>query len=522
MENTSAVLSARGIEKWFGGVQALKGVDLEVMPSEIHCLCGENGCGKSTIIKVISGVHDADAGTIVLNGNTYSKLSVRQAINEGVQVIYQDLSLFPRMTVAENIAINKMIGLDKKMINWSEINRIAVEQLDRIGVSMDLKSTIEENSISNRQLVAICRALSMDAKILFLDEPTTALTHSEVDRLLAIVENLKKDGMSIVFVSHKLDEVMQVADKVTVLRDGLCTGELDSSDLANKEEAEKQLIYYMTGRHVDYTRFVPNENNEKKTVLEVKNLSRAPQYKDLNLTLESGEILGVTGLLGSGRTEFALTLFGLNPPDSGEIIIGGKAGIPKNPRDAIARGLALVPEERQTQGVFMKRSIEDNVASVSLKEISTAAGILKKDKSRSIADEILSSWRVKAPSRNTLVSQLSGGNQQKVALGRWARITPKVLIFDSPTVGVDIGSKSEIYEKIQAIANTNVGVILISDDIPELLANCTRILVFSNGEIIRSFSKEEIESDGIRHQIEDSISRGAEKEEKDAETKAAV
>ncbi|MGI6020716.1 MAG: sugar ABC transporter ATP-binding protein [Lachnospiraceae bacterium] len=511
MENALSILNAKGIEKWFGGVQALKGVDLEVMPSEIHCLCGENGCGKSTLIKVISGVHSADAGTIVLNGNEYTKLNVRQAINEGVQVIYQDLSLFARMTVAENIAINKMVGSDKKLISWNEINKIASEQLERIGVSMNLKSTVEENSISNRQLVAICRALSMDAKILFLDEPTTALTHSEVDRLLEIVMNLKKSGMSIVFVSHKLDEVMQVADKVTVLRDGILSGHLNSEELGNIEQAEKKLIYFMTGKNVNYARYY-NPIEGGKTLLSVNNLTRSPQYKNLTMEVKEGEIVGVTGLLGSGRTEFALSLFGLNQPDSGEVVIGDKSGIPKSPREAISRGLVLVPEERQTQGVYMNRSIEDNISSVSLKKVSSRFGVLKTKDVKKIADETINSWRVKAPGRDTTVSQLSGGNQQKVALGRWAQISPRVMIFDSPTVGVDIGSKSEIYEKIQSIASSGVGVILISDDIPELLANSTRILVFNSGQITKEMNREEIESKDARHLIEDSISKGFMKE----------
>ncbi len=504
-KDKSKVLCASGIVKHFGGVQALKGVDFEVGHSEIHCLCGENGCGKSTLIKVISGVHEADEGTILLNGNSYTKLNVRQSINEGIQVIYQDLSLFSRMTVAENIAINKMVGLDKKIISWKEVRRIAQEQLDRIGVSMNLKSTIEELSISNRQLVAICRALSMDAKILFMDEPTTALTHTEVERLLAIVTNLKEKGMSIVFVSHKLDEVMKIADRVTIFRDGSNAGKLDGKELENKAEAEKKLIYYMTGKDIEYSRYQNHEVKSNKTVLEVKELTRVPHYEGINLSLKEGEILGITGLLGSGRTEFALSLFGLNKPDSGSIVVEGKDFTADNPRKAIANGIALVPEERQSQGVFMDRTIEDNIASVALNKISDRFGVVQNKDSAKLAEDTIALWNVKASGKDALVSQLSGGNQQKVALGRWALVNPRILILDSPTVGVDIGSKSEIYEKIQFLAKKNIGIILISDDIPELLANSNRIAVFNSGKIIKIFDEEEVEKEGVRQEIEEII-----------------
>ncbi len=501
-DKESKILAAKGIYKSFGGVKALKNVDFEVAPSEIHCLVGENGSGKSTLVKIISGVHQADQGLITLNGNNYNKLSVLNAIREGVQVIYQDLSLFGHMNVAENIATNKLIGMNKKIISWKNIYQIAEEQLDRIGISLDLKKEVEPLSVSNKQLIAICRALSMDAKILFMDEPTTALTKKEVDRLLAIVENLKKKGMSIVFISHKLEEVIEVADNVTVFRDGVVTGEFSSDELD-----EKKLVYFMTGKGIEYSRYRKDPKIEGKEILRVEHLVKEPHYNDISMELHSGEIFGITGLLGSGRTEFALSLFGLNPPESGKLYIEGEEYNPANPREAIKHGVALVPEERQTAGVYMQLPIITNSNSLILDSISTKTGIVKEKEGKEKAESMKGNWNVKALDVNTLISQLSGGNQQKVALGRWVQTTPKILILDSPTVGVDIASKAEIYEKIQAFAKSGAGVIMISDEIPELLTNCSRIAVFSHGQIVKMFDEQALQSEMIRIDIQEAITK---------------
>ncbi len=496
----SRILVAKGIYKSFGGVQALKDVDFEVAPSEIHCLVGENGSGKSTFVKVISGVHQADKGIITLNGNQYGKLSVMNAIREGVQVIYQDLSLFEHMSVAENIATNKLIGLNKKIVSWKYIYEIAEEQLNKIGIDLNLKAQVEPLSVSNKQLIAICRALSMDAKILFMDEPTSALTKKEVDRLLTIVNNLKAKGMSIVFISHKLEEVIEVADRVTVFRDGVVSGDFCSDELD-----EEKLIFHMTGKGIEYGRFHRNDQLDDKEVLKVEHLTRLPHYEDISMELHSGEVLGITGLLGSGRTEFALSLFGLNPPDSGRIILEGREYAPINPREAIKHGVALVPEERQKEGVYMRLSIEANSSSLILGKLSGKLGVFNKKKSIKKAELMQEGWNVKAPDVDTLVAQLSGGNQQKVALGRWIQTAPKVLILDSPTVGVDIASKTEIYEKIQAFAKKGSAVIIISDEIPELIANCNRIMVFKMGRASQVFNEEALKNESIRTLIQNAV-----------------
>jgi simple sugar transport system ATP-binding protein len=486
------LLAAKNIYKSFGGVHALNDVSFSVAPAEIHCLVGENGSGKSTLVKVLSGIHVPDAGEIILNGNIYSKMSVATAIHEGIQVIYQDLSLFSHMSVAENIATNKLISQNKKIINWKEIYLIAEEQLAKVNVSIDLKSPIEKLSISNQQLVTICRALSLDAKILFMDEPTTALTKKEVDRLLSIIVDLKKTSdMSVVFISHKLDEVMEIADNVTIFRDGKKVG-----DFPGNEIDEQKLIFYMTGKNIEYKKYT-RDNADNTPVLTVKNLTRKPNYRNIDFSLRRGDILGITGLLGSGRTELAYTLFGLNPQDSGDILLNGKGFNPKAPSRAIQAHVSLLPENRQTQGIYLNKSISDNINVSVLDKVSNKFGILNFPLQAKVANDAVGKLQIKAKNILADVSELSGGNQQKVVLGKWIETNPEILILDSPTVGVDIGSKSEIYKYIQELALAGLGIILISDEIPELVANCNKILIFQDGKIIGEVTEEETDSEKV-------------------------
>lgn len=490
------ILAANNIYKSFGGVQALKDVSFSVSPAEIHCLVGENGSGKSTLIKIISGVHEPDSGEIILNGNSYSKMSVINSIHEGVQVIYQDLSLFPYMSVAENIATNKLVGQNKKYINWKEIYAIAERQLARVNISLDLRTPVEELSISNMQIVAICRALSQDAKILFMDEPTTALTKKEVDKLLSIVQELKRSDMSVVFISHKLDEIMEIADNVTIFRDGSKVG-----DFVAEELDENKLIYYMTGKNIEYRRYKREETHGDKNILKIDKLTREPNYRNISLGVRRGDIVGLTGLLGSGRTELALTLFGLNPHEKGKIEVQGKEYRPKSPTQAVEAKVSLLPENRQTQGVYLNRNISENISAAVLGKISNRLGILQGKKEQSIAKDAVSKLGIKVAGIQSHVEELSGGNQQKVVLGKWIETEPSILILDSPTVGVDIGSKSEIYEYIQALARKGVGIIMISDELPELLANCNRLFILQSGNIVAALDEDDLEDGSITERI---------------------
>jgi len=494
------ILNAINLYKSYGGVHALKDFNFSVNESEIHCLVGENGSGKSTFVKIVVGAISPDKGEIILNNHKYTSLTPIQAIHEGIQVIYQDLSLFAHLSVAENIAINSLIAKGKNLINKHEINQIAEAQLKRIGISLDLSMPLEELSTANRQLVAICRALSLDAKILFMDEPTTALTKVEVDRLLSIILELKQRGLSIVFISHKLNEVFEVADRITILRDGKKVGDYKPYELDYKK-----LTYYMTGREVEYPRY-KHETSNNKPLLEIKSLTKKGNYENISLKLYPGDILGIIGLLGSGRTELALSLFGLNPPDKGEIIIDGKPVNISSPLDARKVGIGLLPEDRQTKGLFPKKSILENITVSVLNRISSNFGVVNRNLQIELCNDAIKSMHIVAPNFDTPIQSLSGGNQQKSLVARWAITSPKIFILDSPTVGVDVGSKAEIYDIIQNFASKNVGIILITDELPELLANCNKVFVMHNGQIVAELSEDELKEENISIKIQDLMS----------------
>lgn len=510
MTNVKNIVVAEHICKSYVGVQALNDVSISIKEGEIKCLAGENGCGKSTFVKIIAGVEPCTSGTIHINGKDCTKHSAKQAIDEGIQVIFQDLSLFQEMSVADNIAMNKLIKEGKPLTNKKEILKIAKDTLNLIGVDIPLDASIQELSIANRQLIAICRALALDAKLLFMDEPTTALTKNEVDRLLDIVLGLKKRNIAVVFISHKLDEVMRIADSITVIRDGQKIG-----DFAASEMDAKKLAYYMTGREVAYQQYERKcEDNTK--LLEIKNLSKTGNYKNVSLNVRKGDILGLTGLLGAGRTELALSIFGLNKPDSGEIYMEGEKVSISCPQDAIDLGIGLVPEERAIQGLFLQKSINENVAAAILKRLTGFLGNINQNNSRKLAKDAIEQFRIKVYNEETLINTLSGGNQQKALIARWAASHPKLFILDTPTVGIDIGSKSEIYEYIQKFAEEGIGVIIISDEVEEIVSNCNRVVVMFDGEVVKEYSEEEMLASDIREQINTLVESGK-KEMKEAQ-----
>lgn len=482
------ILEAKNISKSFVGVQALKNINIEIKMGEIHCLAGENGCGKSTLVKCFAGVYTPDLGEIIINGKTYRALTPVQAMQEGIQVIYQDLSLFQHLNVAENIAIGRLKTESKKLINWKYVKTIAEEQLKKIGVSLELDQKIEELSMANKQIVAICRALAQNCKILFMDEPTTALTNAEVERLLKIMIELKKNGMAIVFISHKLDEVFSVADNITIFRNGEKIGDFKSSELD-----KKSLSYYMTGREVEYPRYIRNEADDTP-ILEIENLTRKNQFKNISFSVRKGDIIGLTGLLGSGRTELALSLFGLNPSDSGIIKINGRECRITSPTVAKENGIALLPEDRFTQGLFMNREIKENTSSAMIEKL-VYRFVMDKKREKEIAEQYIEELKVRTPSIETIIGTLSGGNQQKVVIGKWIATTPKLFIMDTPTVGIDIGSKAEIYEQIHKFAAEGMAIIFISDEIPEIIANCNRVIVLKEGECSGILEEEDLKED---------------------------
>lgn len=505
------ILRTIGLSKSFIGVRALNHIDLTVNSGEIHCLAGQNGCGKSTLVKCISGVYAPDEGMIAVAGKSYSSLTPAEAMRLGIQVIYQDLSLFQHMTAAENIAISKLRFEGKKLIDWKRIRQIAEEQLAKIGVSMDLSASVEEASMANRQMIAICRALAQDARILFMDEPTTALTKTEVTQLTRVMEELRKKGLAIIFISHKLDEVFEVADSISIFRNGNKIGDFKSKDLD-----EKSLSYYMTGREVAYPRY-QRKIKDDAPLLELCHLTRTGQYQDISLKVRKGDIIGLTGLLGSGRTELAMSLFGLNKPQSGEVRIRGERAELSSPMEAKKRGLALLPEDRAHQGLFLERKIKENISSALIDRI-CRRGLIRKKEEAVLAERYTKELKVRTPSIETVAGTLSGGNQQKVVIGKWIATEPGVFIMDTPTVGIDIGSKAEIYEQIHRFADNGMAIILISDELSEIMANCNRVMVLSEGRCIHLFEEEELLASGAEKRIADLISAQV----NDAEGKAAV
>ncbi|AEV30781.1 ABC-type sugar transport system, ATPase component [Sphaerochaeta pleomorpha str. Grapes] len=473
-----SLLKAVGIYKAFIGVQALKGIDLEIKSGEIHCLAGENGCGKSTLIKIISGVYTPDSGYIEFNGKKYSKISPKEAISNGIQVIYQDLSIFPNLTVMENLALNNELADKRKLVNWKRMRRIAQEAIEKINFHVDLDVQVSTLSVAEKQMIAISRALMFNARLIIMDEPTTALTRVEVQQLFKIILKLKAQGISILFVSHKLNEVFEISERFTIFRNGelIVTG--NTADLDSKK-----FSYYMTGRKFEEKHFVPQDISGEP-LFEGRKIGLSGSFESIDFQLKKGEILGVTGLLDSGRTEFALSLFGIHPLDSGELFLNGKKLHIKNPQVAVANKIGYVPEDRLSEGLFLPQSIADNIIVSELDSLSRKAGILDTEKRRSEIEKWLKHLSISTPNANNACQTLSGGNQQRVVLAKWLACNLQILILNGPTVGVDIGSKHDIHEILQKLAWEGLGIIVISDDLPEVLAVCSRILVMKSGRIV--------------------------------------
>lgn len=472
------ILRATNIHKRFAGVHALKGVDLAIKKGEIHSLAGENGCGKSTLIKVISGVYKPDGGTIEIDGTEYQKLEPAEAMLRGVQVIYQDLSIFPSMTVAENIVFYSQITQKKKLVNWKQMRSKAVAAMELIGLKLDPDELVENLSVADKQMIAICRALVNDGKLIIMDEATTALTKKEVRALFAVIKSLQARGISTLFVSHKIDEVFEISERFTIFRNGENVISSDTKDLDNEKFA-----YYMTGRQLDKTSY-KTDVTQAETALELKDLSLKGGFKHISFSAKKGEILGVTGLLGSGRTELALSLYGIYPAQSGKIFVNGKETAIRSIQDAIKAGIGYLPEDRLTEGLFMEQSIGDNAVVTVLDRLSKAFGWVDRRKYADEIDRWVKELAIATPNAGNAVQTLSGGNQQRVVLAKLLAKDYQVLVLNGPTVGVDIGSKHDIYKILEGAASQGKTVIVISDDLLELKLLCKRILVMKDGMLV--------------------------------------
>jgi len=472
------LLRLLGIRKAYGGVTALDGVDLAIGPGEIVCLAGENGSGKSTLIKVLAGVERPDAGEVSIGGRSRRRLRPIDAIRGGIAVIYQDLSLFPSLSVAENVALGAEVARGRRRVDWRWVRETARTALERTGARLDLDAPVGSIPIASRQLVAIARALAGEARLLVMDEPTAALARREVRALFSVIEGLRESGISTLFVSHKLDEVLEVSRRTVILRSGRVV-----ADAATGGLDRDRLALLMTGRspaaHAPRRR-VPAGG---PPVLEVEGLSVPGILDGVSFHLRAGEIVGLTGLLGSGRTELALALFGLAPAAAGRISVDGRPVRIRRIDDALRRGIAYVPEDRVRDGLFLGQSIGRNIIAAALDLLAGRWGVLDRRAADGTVRDWLGRLAIRAPGPAAPAGTLSGGNGQRVLLARWLARSPRILILDLPTAGVDVGSKEGLHEVLRERAGAGVAVLLISDDVPELLAACDRILILRGGRI---------------------------------------
>lgn len=467
----------KNICKTFPGVKALDGIHLEVKKGEVHALVGENGAGKSTLIKILAGSYQPDeGGEIVIEGKSYSGLTPMEAIRHGIIVIYQDFSLFPNLTVAENISISDQMEKRGKPINWKEMKETARNALGILGVDIDVEAQLETISMAKQQLVAIARALACKAKLIIMDEPTSTLSGSEVELLFRIIRNLQSQGISILFVSHKLEELFEVSSIFTVIRDGQYIGTYPREEMDNDK-----LIHLMVGRKVEFIR--QGAASVGRKIMEVKNLSKEGNFKDISFELHEGEILGITGLVGAGRTEVAWAICGIAPPDSGEIFVEGKKALIRSMEDAVKYGIGYVPESRLTEGLVLEKTVEDNIAITVFKQLRGKRHLINGQKKKGLAKEWIEALNIKPGYPDMSASKLSGGNQQRIVIAKWLATNPKILIVDEPTNGIDIGAKTEIHTLLRKLAKEGMGIIMISSELAEVLAISDQILVMRRGKI---------------------------------------
>ncbi|GAB76850.1 monosaccharide ABC transporter ATP-binding protein, CUT2 family [Austwickia chelonae] len=488
------IVRAVNVSKRFGGVVALRGVSVDFHPGEVHCLAGENGCGKSTLIKVISGVHRPVTGHVEIDGQEYARLGTAQAHSLGIEVIYQDFSLLPNLSAAENIALPGFVAERRMFMRPKKSRLIAEAALDQIGVDLPLDVPVEQLTVAERQLCAVARAMAHDARFIAMDEPTTALTWKEVDALFDAVHLLKERGVSMVFVSHKMQEVFSIADRVTVMRSGRVVTSGLPEDFSHASLTER-----MTGRSSDEMPAPPPPQQGDKPALSVRGMTHEPLYADVNLTVGRGEIVGVAGLLGSGRTEIVEGISGIRPAPRGIIEVAGRRIRPRSLNDAIDAGIAYVPEDRLTQGLFLDQSVGDNL-------IATRVGRRggqshSRNALRAAQEQAVDSLKITTDSLTGPVRALSGGNAQRVLLAKWLMGEPQVLILNGPTVGVDVGSKFDIVEALHEQSRRGVGILLLSDDIPELVTTCHRVLVVRSGRIVAELTGDELTDDALVEEI---------------------
>lgn len=485
------ILELNNVGKTFSGVNVLRDINIQFKKGEVHALVGENGAGKSTLIKIISGYHLPDkGGSIVMEGKPVSFKKPRDSMDAHIHTIYQELTLCPDMTVAENIVFDKQDKFPGIMTKPKEYYALAKEALEKLGQDIDPNVLVRTLSIAQRQVVEIAKAITADAKVILMDEPTSSISQQDAEALMRIILNLRDTGVTIVYISHRLHEIGEIADRISVLRDGSLVATVNSS-----ETSDQDLISMMVGREM--TNIYPKANVELgKVVLKVENLC-SEVFEDVSFELREGEILGIGGLVGAKRTEVLETLFGMRKITGGKVTLFGENYCPKIPKDAIDKGIAFVTEDRKKSGLVLCLSVLENINIINADEICSKRSVLKWSQFRKIADKYRNALDIKLANVDQLVSTLSGGNQQKVALSKWLEMKPKIVLFDEPTRGIDIGAKTEIYGIMCELAKEGVAIIMVTSELPELISVTDEIVVMCEGRMTGKLSQAEVSQESV-------------------------
>ncbi len=490
MTDQTPALRVESIVKTFPSVRALDGVSLDVMPGEVHAVLGENGAGKSTLMKVLAGMHEPDSGRIFAGGREIAPRNPLEAKAEGIVLIHQELSLVEDLSVAENIFIGELPRDRFGLVKWRKLRRDADAILKRLNCDFGSDTKVARLSIAKKQMVEIARALTVDAKAVIFDEPTASLTDQEKVVLFEIIADLKAQGVGIVYISHRMEEIFHISDRISVLRDGAYRG-----TVVTAETDEDEITKMMIGRSLDYTR-LEAANPPGETVLELDNLSCTGLFEDISFQVRAGEVVGFYGLVGAGRTEIAETLFGLRAPTGGRILLDGKEVTIASPVEAIRHGMALIPESRKEQGLVLGMNCRDNMTLPQIDDL-TAGPIISNGGEIAIYDMYRDRLDIRSPSWRQEVRNLSGGNQQKIVIGKWLAMKPRLLIVDEPTRGIDVGAKGEIHNLIRGLADSGYAVMVISSEMPEILRVSDRVVAMYHGRIMREFTADEVTEDNL-------------------------
>ncbi|HBE9445750.1 ABC transporter ribose-specific ATP-binding protein [Clostridioides difficile] len=488
---SNIILKLSNIAKEFPGVKALDNVNFELFHGEVHALLGENGAGKSTMIKILTGAHSKTSGKFIFQDKEIENISPDVSKKIGINAIYQELTVFDELTVAQNIFMGKEIK-GKVLTNDKKMNEEAKKIFDNMGIDVNPNSLVKELSIAQKQMVEIARVLSSETKVLIMDEPTSSISKKETEILFRLIKDLKDSGVSIIYISHRMEELFEICDRITIMRDGKTVSTLNTKDVSSEEE----LVNLMIDRKLD--QFFPKRKVEiKEEIMRVENLTKNNVFNDVSFNIRKGEILGIGGLVGSKRSEIVEAIFGLRTYDSGKIYLNNEEVKFKTPSDAIENGLGLITEDRKGTGLFLQMSVKENTTMAGLKKISKFKSIIDRKKEKEILEKYIEALRIKTPHMNQVIQSLSGGNQQKAIIARWLLLQPDILIMDEPTRGIDVNAKAEIYNLMGDLVESGVSIIMISSEIPELISMSDRIMVMREGHISGFLEGEEMVENNV-------------------------